>query len=257
MRPNRMKRRILNGETLVGAFVNVPHPELVEILGLVGMDFVILDGEHTGLTAESAGELIRAAELNGVTPIARVGHNHPQEIQKFLESGAQGVLIPLVNTGEDAQRVVDAVKYPPVGKRGLAPTRTSQWGLGEGGIAQHVEDANRETFIGVQIETHEAVDRFEEIAGTDHVDLIFFGPSDLSTALGLPGQTQHPDVVRIIERLAQHTHEAGKAVGTIAQNGEAARRWRANGIQWLCTGASHLLADGARRYLDDVGSQAA
>lgn len=257
MKPNRMKHRLQDGEALVGAFVNVPHPELVEILGLVGMDFVIVDGEHTGLTAESAEELIRAAELNGVTPIARVGHNHPQEIQKFLESGAQGVLIPLVNTGEDAQRVVDAVKYPPIGKRGLAPTRTSQWGLGEGGITQHVEDANRETFVGVQIETHEAVDHFDAIAATDHVDMIFFGPSDLSTALGLPGQTSHPDVLRMIERLAQHTREADKAVGTIAQNGEAARRWRENGIQWLCTGASNLFADGASRYLADVRSQAA
>ncbi len=255
MKPNRMKQRLQGGETLVGAFVNVPHPELVEILGLVGMDFVIVDGEHTGLTAESAEDLIRAAELNDVTPIARVGHNHPQEIQKFLESGAQGVLIPLVDTGADAQRVVDAVKYPPMGKRGLAPTRTSQWGLGEGGITQHVADANRETFIGVQIEADQAVDRFEEIAATEHVDLIFFGPSDLSTALGLPGQTQHPDVTRIIERLSQHTREAGKAVGTIAQNAEAAWRWHANGIQWLCTGASNLFADGATRYLDDVRSE--
>lgn len=252
MKPNLMKRRLHSNETLVGAFVNVPHPELVEILGLVGIDFVIVDGEHTGLTAESAEGLIRAAELNDVTPIARIGHNHPQEIQKYLESGAQGVLIPLVNNGDDAQRVVGAVKYPPVGKRGLAPTRTSQWGLGEGGLGQHVEDANRETFIGVQIETHEAVDRFEEIASTDHVDLIFFGPSDLSSALGLPGQTQHPDVVRIIERLSQHAREAGKAVGTIAQNGEAAQRWRENGIQWLCTGTSGLFARGAKRYLDDV-----
>lgn len=256
MKPNRMKRRIQDGETLVGAFVNVPHPELVEILGLLGIDFVIVDGEHTGITAAMAEELMRAAELNDVTPVARVGHNHPQEIQKFLECGAQGVLIPLVNNGDDAQRVVDAVKYPPIGKRGLAPTRTSQWGLAEGGLGQHVEDANRETFIAVQIETHDAVDHFEEIAGTDHIDMIFFGPSDLSSALGLPGQTSHPDVIRIIERLAQHTREAGKAVGTIARDGEGARRWRENGVQWLCTGASNLFAAGAKRYLEDVRSPA-
>lgn len=252
MRPNRMKQRIQDGESLVGAFVNVPHPELVEILGLSGIDFVIVDAEHTSLTPKLAEELIRAAELHDVTPVARVGRNDPQTIQKFLESGAQGVLIPLVNTGDDAQRVVDAVKYPPIGKRGLAPSRTSQWGLGEGGIGQHVEDANRETFIGVQIETHEAVDHFDDIANTDHVDLIFFGPSDLSTALGLPGQAQHPDVIRIIERLSQHAREAGKAVGTIAQNAEAAQRWRESGIQWLCTGTSGLFAKGVRSYLDDV-----
>lgn len=252
MKPNRMKRRMDDGEALVGAFVNVPHPELVEILGLAGIDFVVLDGEHTGLTAETAAELIRAAELHDVTPVARVGHNHPQEIQKYLESGAQGVLIPLVNDGDDAQCVVDAVKYPPIGKRGLAPTRTSQWGLGEGGIAQHVADANRETFITVQIETHEAVDHFEAIVATDHVDLVFFGPSDLSTALGFPGQTQHPDVVRIIERLTDDARRAGKAVGTIAQDGEAAQRWRERGVQWLCTGTSGLFAKGVRSYLDDV-----
>lgn len=252
MRPNRMKQRIQDGESLIGAFVNVAHPELVEILGLSGIDFVIVDAEHTSLTPTQAEELIRAAELHDVTPVARVGRNDPQTIQKFLESGAQGVLIPLVNTGEDAQRVVEAVKYPPLGKRGLAPSRTSQWGLGEGGIGQHVEDANRETFIGIQIETHEAVDQFDAIVATEHVDLVFFGPSDLSTALGLPGQTRHPDVVRIIEKLSQHAHDAGKAVGTIAQNGEAAERWRQNGIQWLCTGTSGLFAKGVRSYLDDV-----
>lgn len=254
MKPNRMKQRIQSGETLVGAFVNVPHPELVEILGLLEIDFIIVDGEHTGITAAMAEELMRAAELHNVTPVARVGHNHPQEIQKFLESGAQGVLIPLVNNGGDAQRVVDAVKYPRLGRRGLAPSRASQWGLAEGGLSQHVEDANRETFIAVQIETQAAVDHFEEIAGTDHVDMIFFGPSDLSSALGLPGQTGHPDVVRMIERLAQHTREAGKAVGTIARDGEAARHWREHGIQWMCTGVSNLFAAGAQAYLDDVRS---
>ena len=252
MRPNRMKPRIQNGESLVGAFVNIPHPELVEILGLVGADFVIVDAEHTSLTPTTAEELIRAAELSQMTPVVRVGQNDPQEVQKYLEGGAQGVLIPLVNTGADARRVVDAVKYPPIGKRGLAPSRTSQWGLGEGGITQHVEDANRETFIGVQIETHEAVDHFDEIAGTEHVDLVFFGPSDLSTALGLPGQTRHPDVIRIIERMSDQARDAGKAVGTIAQDGEAAQRWRERGVQWLCTGVSGLFAKGVRSYLDDV-----
>jgi 4-hydroxy-2-oxoheptanedioate aldolase len=251
-RQNSMKQRLRKGETLVGAFSTLHLPALVELLGLLGMDFVIVDGEHSGLTAETAEELYRAAELRRISCVTRIGENHPQVIQKFLDSGALSVMIPLVNTPEDARRAVDAVKYPPIGKRGLAASRASDWGLLPGGLAEHVKTSNQETFIAIQVETQQAVERFPEILAIEHVDLIFFGPSDLSSTLGLPGQTTHPEVLSRIERLGQQARAAGKATGTIARTAEEYHYWRERGFQWLCTGVNNLFASGVHHYLKGI-----
>ncbi len=249
---NPLKERLRRGEALVGAFVNVFSPELIEVLGLLGLDFVILDGEHAALTPETAVELYRAAELRGLPCVTRVGVNHPQVIQKYLEGGALGVLIPLVSTPEEARRAVDAVKYPPLGRRGLAASRVSDWGLGPLSLAEHVARSNEETLVAVQVETREALERFDEILAVEGVDLVFFGPSDLSVALGLPGQPTHPRVIEQIERLGARAREAGRWTGTIARTPEDARRWRSRGFQWLCTSVVDLIARGVRAHLDAV-----
>lgn len=249
---NELKERLRRGEVLIGTFVNLFSPELIELLGLLGLDFVILDGEHTALTPEMAVELYRAAELRGLPCVTRIGVNHPQVIQKYLESGALSVLIPLVSTPEDARRAVEAVKYPPLGKRGLAASRVSDWGLGPLTLAEHVRRSNEETLVAVQIETQPAIEHFDEILAVEGIDLVFFGPSDLSTSLGLPGQPTHPQVVSLIERLGARAQEAGKWTGTIARTPAAVRRWQAQGFQWLCTGISDLIARGVRGHLESL-----
>ncbi len=249
---NVMKERLKKGEALVGAFSTIHSPALVELLGILGMDFIILDGEHSSLTAETAEALYRAAEVRGLPCVTRIGENHPQVIQKFLESGAWNVMIPLVNTKEDAERVVAAVKYPPIGKRGLAASRASEWGLIAGGLAAHVKTSNEETFIAVQVETQEAVKHFSDILSVEHIDLVFFGPSDLSSALGFPGQTTHPHVLSLIEKLGQQAIAAGKFVGTIARTAEEYHHWQKRGFQWLCTGVNNLFASGVESLLKGI-----
>jgi 4-hydroxy-2-oxoheptanedioate aldolase len=250
IRTNALRERLRRGETLAGAFVNVFAPELIELCGLSGLDFVILDGEHAALTPETAAQLYRAAEVHKLPCVTRIGVNHPQVIQQYLESGALSVLIPLVNTPEDARRAVDAVKYPPLGKRGLAPSRVSDWGLLPGGLSEHVERSNRETLVAVQIETQEAVGNFERIMTVEGVDVVFFGPSDLSASLGLAGQPDHPRVVSLIEELSRSALQAGKVVGTIARTREEVRFWRDRGFRWLCTGITQLLTRGIEGYLE-------
>ena len=129
MRKNEMKAKLKAGEPVIGVFHNIQVPSAVEILGLVGLDFVIIDAEHTSVTPETAENLYRAAELRGMSTTTRIGENTQQVIQKFLDAGSQGVVIPMVNTREDAQRVVDASKYPPIGKRGLAGSRSANWNI--------------------------------------------------------------------------------------------------------------------------------
>ena len=252
MRKNLMKQKLRRGEVCVGAFSNLHHAAVVELMGLVGLDFIILEGEHSSLTPEMAEHLYRAAELREITAVTRIGENSQQVIQKFLDSGCPGVLIPLVNTGEEAQRVVDSVKYPPVGKRGLAGSRATEYGLVQGGMVEHVRTSNEETFIAVQVETPQAVDNFEEILSVDHVDCIFFGPGDLSSNLGIHGQTRHPEVLSIIEGLGRRTVEAGKVAGTIVRDLEDYKRWVDLGFQWVCSAVSQFLVEGARSYLEPL-----
>ena len=250
MRTNTLKEKLRRGEPAVGAFCNIPSPAIAELLGLLGLDFIIVDCEHSAITPETAEHMYRAAETRGLSTVTRIGENTQQVIQKYLEAGTQGVQIPLVNTVAEARRVVDAVKYPPLGKRGLAGSRPSDFGLTN--MAAYVEQANRETLVCVQIETQEAVDNFPEVVKLPHIDVCFFGPSDLSAALGLPGQTRHPEVLAIIERLGRLTIEAGKVAGTIARDREDYARWREQGFLYLCTGVSGFLARGVQEYLKDV-----
>ena len=251
MRKNVMKQKLKDGEPVVGLFNNLQEPSVIEVLGLLGLDFAIMDAEHTTLSPETAENLYRAAELRGLSTVTRIGENSQQVIQKFIDAGSQGVLIPMVNTAEEAQRVVDSVKYPPIGRRGLAGPRAADYGLGEP-IADYVRSANEETLVAIQIETLEAVDNFEEIAALDHVDVLFFGPSDLSSVLGYPGQTRHPEVLELIERLGKRTVELGKAAGTIGRDLDDYRYWRERGIQWVASGTSGMLARGVQGFLGEI-----
>jgi 4-hydroxy-2-oxoheptanedioate aldolase len=248
---NRIKERIRRGEAAVGAFCNIPSPTVVEMVGLLGLDFVILDGEHTTMGPETAENLYRAAELRGLTAITRVGENTPQVIQKFMDAGSMGVLMPLVSTKEEAQRVVNAVKYPPLGKRGLAGVRAASFGFA-GPLGDYVKTANEETLVAVQVETLEGVKNYKDILSVENIDVVFFGPSDLSSSMGYPGQTRHPEVLALIERLGREAMAAGKAAGTIARDLEDYKRWRERGFQFLCTGVANFLARGLQEHLQEI-----
>ena len=251
MRENVLKRKLRAGEPVVGVFNDVPSPSVVEVLGLLGLDFVVMDAEHSTLMPDTAENLYRAADLRGLSTVTRIGENTPQVIQKFIDAGSQGVLVPMVNTAEQAKRVIDAVKYPPIGKRGLAGPRAADYGLGAP-IADYVRMANEETLIALQIETTEAVENFEEIVALDHVDVLFFGPSDLSSTLGFPGQTRHPEVLDLIEKLTARTVALGKSAGTITRDVDDYGYWRQRGVQWMASGTNPMLARGVRGFLDDI-----
>ena len=156
MRKNLVKEKLKAGETVLGVFCNVNSPPIVEVLGLLGFDFVIIDSEHGPMDLESCEHMVRAAENTGITPIIRVALNLQQLILRNLDMGALGVQMPLINNKADAQAVVDSVKYPPIGKRGLAPVRVADYGLTEP-LGEYVKKANEETLVVIHAETMEAV----------------------------------------------------------------------------------------------------
>lgn len=248
MRKNTLKEKLNAGKATLGPFVGFPSPSMVETMGWLGFDFVIIDCEHGPIDYETAENMIRAAELSGTTPIVRIGLNEQQNIQRYMDAGAQGVLIPLVNTAADALKVVNSVKYPPVGKRGAYSGRGAQFGAGIG--PEYFAQANEETFVAVQIETPEAIENADEIIATPNVDAVFLGPGDLSLNFGVPGQMEHEKVVSTIETLVEKIKAAGKHPGTLGNYPAHAKFWRDRGVNWLVSSATRHLIAGASTYLN-------
>lgn len=245
------RAKLRSGDPLVGVFVSIESPTTVELLAVAGVDYVMIDGEHNPIAAADAVDMVRAAEAKGVPAMARVGENSQQVMAKYLDAGVLGVMIPMVNNAADARYVVDSVKYPPVGRRGLAGVRANDFATTPG----YTDMANEATVVMVQIETRDGIDNADEIIGTDGVDAVFLGPSDLSVALGVPGEAKHPLVLETIEQLTGKIVAAGKTAGTIARAPEDYAYWRDRGVQLFLTGANALLLTATRAYVD--GARAA
>jgi 4-hydroxy-2-oxoheptanedioate aldolase len=248
MRENRTKKLLRDGKTAFGSFVRYPDPTLVEVMGYHGWDFFIFDGEHATLEPRSCENLVRAAELQGITPIVRVPVNQPHVILRLLDTGAQGAQVPWVQTPEDAERAVQSVKYQPRGARGLAGVRAADYGE-RGALGDYVQRANDETLVVVQVESATAVGHVEAIAATDAVDVVFLGPTDLSNSLGLPGELGHPAVVEHLERAATAIVAAGKVLGVTVSDAETAKKWMDRGARYVTTGVDPMLAAGTRSFL--------
>ncbi len=250
-RTNALKGRLGRGETAVGSFVNLPSPEAAELLGWTGFDFVIIDAEHGPADVETVSNMVRAVESTDATPIVRIAMNHPQNALRHLDTGAQGLQVPMVNTVEDARLAVRATLYPPQGSRGLAGVRAATFGLAET-VAEYAETANDQLLVIVQIETVEALSALDAILEVGGVDIVFFGATDLSSSMGIPGRTTAPRVVQAIADGGEKVMGAGRVAGTIVGSPEAAREWRARGFRYIATNFAGLFGQAARQFLTDA-----
>jgi 4-hydroxy-2-oxoheptanedioate aldolase len=251
MRNNATKARLQAGQTVYGCFVRYPDASLVEVLGYQPWEFLMFDGEHGTLEPRDCEHLVRAAELRGVTPIVRVPTNLPPTILRLLDTGAQGLHVPWVNSGAEAEAAVRAVKYHPRGTRGLAGVRAADFGQA-GTLAEYVQKANAETLVVVHIETAEAVERLEEIVAVDGVDVIFIGPTDLSHSLGHPGEPQHPAVQAAFDRIVRVVAGTPLALGILVPTAAAARQWKERGARYIATTIESLLTPACRNYLAEA-----
>lgn len=214
MKPNKMKAKIQAGETAFGVSIMIPSVQIVEMVGLLGFDWILIDCEHGNITLDVAEQLTLAAEAVGLTPIARPRSNSPEEILQLMDRGVMGVQVPHVNTAEDARRAVEAVKYHPIGTRGLGGgTRAANYGLGLS-MNDYLAMTNRETLVCVQIEDAAALPNIDDILKVDHIDVFFVGPNDLSQSMGYPGNPKAPPVKDAIDTVFAKIRAAGKAPGT-------------------------------------------
>jgi 4-hydroxy-2-oxoheptanedioate aldolase len=248
MRPNRLKRRLARGELARGLSMMIPSPQLVEMAGHVGFDWVLLDCEHGTMTPESVETMTMAAELTGMTAIARPRSSTPEDILEVLERGVAGVQVPHVRSAQEAADVVAAVRFHPAGRRSLAArTRPAAYGL-SGSLAEFARAANDELLVCVQIEDTQALGCLEEIVAVPGVDVVFIGPADLSQSLGHPGDAGHPDVRKAMARAFDTITRSGLHAGSAG----TALRWTEyldQGVLYVYTHLPGILADGSSQYL--------
>lgn len=248
---NRMKRKFLAGEPAFGVSIMFPSPHIVDIVGRLGFDWVLIDCEHGSIGIESVELMVMAAETAGVTPIARPATNSSEAIGQLMDRGVMGVQVPHVNTADDARRAVQAVKYHPLGDRGLAAgVRSASYGHGMS-MSEYAEHANDETLVCVQIEEAEAVRNVHEIVQVPGVDVFFVGPSDLSQSLGYPGRPDAPEVRQAMDTVFATIAAAEKISGS-AGNTQAIRRYLNQKVTYLYTHLTTLLASAVESFLDEV-----
>jgi len=251
MQTNTLKQKIQAGEPAFGVSVMLPSPQIVEMIGLLGFDWVMIDCEHGTIGLESVESLVMAAELRGITPIVRPPSKAPEDILRVLDRGAMGVQVPHVNSAADARAVVEAVKYHPLGKRGLAAgTRPGDYGLGLSAEA-YVEQVNRETLVCIQLEETEALHNIDEIVRVEGVDVFFVGPSDLSQSMGYPGRADVAPVQAAIDGAFATIVAAGKAPGSAGSN-QAIVDYLSKGCLYVYTHVPRLLKVGATEFMQTV-----
>lgn len=192
-----LKDKLKKREVTIGSWITLGHPSIAEIMAKAGFDWLAIDMEHSAITLHHTQQLLQIIELSGIVPLVRVGENNPNSIKRVMDAGAHGVIVPMVNRKEDAVKAVNAVKYPPVGKRGVGLARAQGYGLE---FEKYKEWVNKESVVIVQIEHIEAVNNLEAILGVDGVDGFIVGPYDLSASIGRPGEFDHPEVKNALER---------------------------------------------------------
>lgn len=233
----------------VGMWVCSGSPLVAEICATSGLDWVLIDAEHTPNGLEAISAQLIAVHGNMALPVVRPAEGTEITIKQLLDLGAQNLLIPMVNSAAQARELVQAMRYPPRGIRGVgsALSRASRWNR----IDDYVHNAEDTISLTVQIETVEAVANVEEILAVDGVDAIFVGPSDLAASMGLLGQQDHPDVVDAAKRCITAAEKAGKPVGTNAFDPTMAQDYIDAGATFILVGADVALLARASEALAD------
>ena len=205
-----LKQKIRSNEVTIGSWITLADPSVAEIMANSGFDWLTVDMEHSGLSDNQALELIRTVTLCRLPCLVRVAENHPDFIKKYMDMGATGVIVPHVNSKQEALKAVNAVKYPPQGTRGVGLSRAQNYSLE---LDAYREWNQESSIVIVQVEHFEAVQNLEDIMSVEGVDGFFVGPYDLSGSLGCPGDFQNPKMISALEVLKKKSIAEGFLMG--------------------------------------------
>lgn len=247
---NRFRRRLQAGGTQpFGTWLMAAAPATAEALGYTGFDFLVVDMEHVPIEVSDLAHILRAIGVTPAAPLVRLAWNDRVLIKRCLDAGAETIMLPFVENAEEARAAVAAAKYPPHGVRGVAAIhRASRYGRAPGYFA-HADD---ETYVIVQLETPQAVERIPEIAAVPGVDALFLGPGDLSASMGHIGDIGHAEVQALIERAAKLAAEAGKPIGIVGPNPDMVKRFLSYGYAFAAVSSDVALMTG--RAADWLGA---
>jgi 2-keto-3-deoxy-L-rhamnonate aldolase RhmA len=240
LQKNRLKERIVNRDLALGTHIDAFSPTLVEVAGLAGLDYVYIETEHAPLNWETLEHMVRAAEVGNITPLVRLDEaplNHL--VRKALEAGVQGVIIPHVSTVDEAEAVVQAVKFPPRGVRGMGTMRSRRYGTIP--VAEYIDWSDRESLVILVIEEKAAVDHIEDILSVDGIDAVVFGPTDYSISIGVPGQTTHAKVLKARKKVVETALRLNVAPMITCNSREQIRECLAMGVRLLSLGGDTRL----------------
>jgi len=253
VRQSTVKRKLKAGQQVLVPKVCYLDPNLVEMLGLLGFDCVWICSEYKAICPTTMENMIRASRAAGMDCVIRTGSNGIDDYARFLSMGANGLMIPHVPNPIQAREVIAHAKYPPLGNRELENVNVdADFGLMP--LQEYLATANEETFIVVQIEDVQSVDRVEEIAGVEGIDVLFVGPADLSLSMGIPGQTRHAKVLEAIRRVAKACEANGIACGAPAINPEHCELLLHEGVRYLTGGSDwRILLRGFREMRHQYG----
>jgi 4-hydroxy-2-oxoheptanedioate aldolase len=247
----RFRARVLAGDQLAGTWLNLGSSITAEMAGLCGFDWVVLDHEHGPGSDTTIIQQLQAVASTPTVPLVRIAANDPVRFKRVLDAGAHGVMVPYVSTPSEAQAAAAAMRYPPRGLRGVAKlTRSTGFGLTFDDYFAH---AHEWLVTLTQLETREAVGHAEAIAAVDGVDVLFVGPMDLTTSLGIPGQYEHPEALAAFRQVAAAARGAGKAAGILLMNPAHVTMCREMGYTVIALGSDGGAASaGMRQALTEL-----
>lgn len=240
MRVNNVKRRLLRDEVIVGVFLMSTDPHIVGVTAAAGYDYVMTDLEHSSLTLRELEQVVRAADAAGIVSLTRVASCEKPDILAALETGVKGIMAPVIESREQAEALVAAARYTPLGSRGAFYLGyNSEYGAVS--PADHYRTANEELLVICQIETARGLQNAGEIASTPGVDAVLIGPGDLTGSLGIPFEFEHEATWDAIRTIFHHTRIHGKIAGIMPVDVDYARRTVEEGARLLLWGPDMIL----------------
>lgn len=247
---NRFKKALLAGKPQYGYWLGLCHPLSAEICAQTGYDWLLIDGEHAPNTLSTVLAQLQVVQSSPSDAVVRLVNDDTALIKQYLDVGAQSLLIPMVETAEQAQIIAQAVQYPPAGIRGVgtALSRAAHWNMVDG----YFSDVDDELCLIVQIESQKGLDNLDAILAVERIDAVFIGPADLAASMGHLGNPGHVDVFQALKEAVEKIKAAGKIPGSLAVNKDVAKSYEALGVQFLALGIDTLsLANGAKKILSD------
>lgn len=224
---------------------------MAELFGLAGFDYYMLDAEHGLMDVSQVVDVIRACERVNMTPMVRIGSKDPKIVLQYLDAGMMGVMMPGLETVAEIKMLIDAVKYPPLGKRGMGITRASAYVAVGQEAAEYIQFSNEQIMVIPQFEDPALLERFGEMIAQPGVDAVVIGPRDLSLNMGFPDGPNHHEVQEMIERVIAICKEADVATGITAGSRSDAATQVARGARMILAIAQFVIAAGSREFLPE------